>query len=78
MLSERREAQTDIQGVLKKVTILFTCLSHNYLQKRLDFVRVVPIAFVDFNRQKIKPKAAMFFLPEEKVETILFWYENKR
>ena len=33
--------------------------------------------FFDFDWQKVKSNTAIVFSPEEKVETDLFWYENK-
>ena len=36
-------------------------------------------AFVDYNwLKKNKWNAVIVFPPEENVETVLFWYENKR
>ena len=33
---------------------------------------------VDFDWQKFKSNTVVVFLPEEKVETVLFWHDNKR
>ena len=65
-------------GVFQKsVTIVGICHFHNNWRERLYFGHLAP-NISHFIGQKFKSNAPMVFTPEEKIENVLFWYENKR